>query len=174
MSEKQKSDQTVGNNVGIREMPITIHSQYVRDISFENPNAPESLRTNQALPNLEVNISMDARSLEDPAIKNFYEVGLSVSAVAERPDAPMFLAEILYGVTVSIGDSVPSEQHHPILLIEVPKLAFPFVRQILANVTQLGGYPPVLLAPVDFQALYLERFKDDIQNIPEKTNGKTA
>ena len=83
-------------------------------------------------------------------------------------------AEVIYGITVSVGDVVPENQHHPILFIEIPRLAFPFARQIMATMTSQGGYPPVLLNPVDFQALYMERFKDNIEAAQKTSaNGKT-
>ncbi len=145
------------------DLPITIHTQYIRDMSFENPDAPESMRAGQDMPQMNVNIGMDARSLKDNKIKNLYEVSLTVSATAKRDDKTVFIAEIIYGVTVSIGEVVPEDQHHPLLLIEIPKFAFPFARQILATLTSQGGYPPLLLNPVDFQTLYLDRFKGEIE-----------
>ncbi len=144
-------------------LPVTIHTQYVRDISFENPNVPNTLRAGLGMPEMDVSISMDARPLSDENIKNLYEVGLSISAKATRADQVVFIAEIIYGVTVSIDESVPEDVHHPMLLIEIPKYAFPFARHLLATVTQQGGYPPLLLNPVDFQALYMQRFKDEIE-----------
>lgn len=143
-------------------LPITIHTQYIRDMSFENPDAPDSMRAGLSMPEMDVNIGMDARALQNDDIKNLYEVALTISATAKRDDKTIFIAEVIYGVTVSIGDIVPEDQHHPILLIEVPKLSFPFARQILATLTSQGGYPPLLLNPVDFQALYMERFKEEI------------
>lgn len=144
-------------------LPVTIHTQYLRDLSFENPNAPESLRSGQTPPEMNVNIGMDARSLDDEDIKNLYEVALTIHATTKREGEFVFIAEILYSVIVEIGPEVPEEQHHPLLLIEIPRYAFPFARQILADATSQGGYPPLLLNPVDFQALYMERFKDDIE-----------
>lgn len=168
MSETNGSKGVQSNNeedkVGVRNIPVTIHSQYVKDVSFENPHAPQSLRGDLPMPELEINIGMDARRLQHPKIENYYEVALSAHITARRGKDTVFIAEVVYGSTVSIGGEVPHEQHHPILLIEVPRLAFPFVRQILASLTQQGGFPPVLLSPVDFQALYIERFKDRIQS----------
>ncbi len=146
----------------VANLPVNIQAQYIRDLSFENPEAPHSLRAGESLPDMEVNIGMDARSIEGEDTKNLYEVALSVTATAKRGDKTIFIAELVYGVTVIIGDAVPEEQHHPILLIEIPRYAFPFARQILATATSQGGFPPLLLNPVDFQALYMERFKDDI------------
>ncbi len=163
MSSKTK---TTDNNeqapLQATDLPVTVHAQYVRDISFENPSAPNSLRAGLSNPEMDVNVSMDAREIEDDEIKNMYEVALTISATAKRDDKTFFVAEVIYGITVSIGDVVPENQHHPILFIEIPRLAFPFARQIMATVTQQGGYPPVLLNPVDFQALYMERFKDSL------------
>ncbi len=159
MSEESKNQE---QQLEVTALPITIHTQYIRDISFENPDAPNSMRSGLKNPDMNVNIGMDARALEDDNIKNLYEVALSISATAKREDKIIFIAEVIYGVTVSIDDIVPENQHHPILLIEIPKFAFPFARQILATLTSQGGYPPLLLNPVDFHALYMDRFKDEI------------
>jgi len=161
------------------QMPITVHTQYIRDVSFENPNAPGAMRGGQSAPEMEVNINTEARNLENDDIPNLFEVALIISATARRDDDVVFIAEIVYGVTVSIGAEVPEEHHHPILFIEVPRLAFPFARQILANLTIQGGYPPLLINPVDFQALYYQRFKDQIDKAnkdgaAEENNEKEA
>jgi len=164
------SDETAtpqAENIQTQDLPITIHAQYVRDLSFENPLAPNSMRAGLAMPEMNVNIGMDARSIEDKELKNLYEVALTISATAERDGEKVFIAELIYGVTVSIGEVVPEDQHHPLLLIEIPRIAFPFARQILATVTSQGGYPPLLLTPVDFQALYMERFKKEIAEARE-------
>lgn len=146
-----------------QDMPITVHAQYIRDLSFENPHAPDALRASAGAPEINVNIGMDARDLEDKNTKNLYEVALNIQATAKRGDDTIFIAELIYGITVEIGESVPEEQHHPLLLIEIPRLAFPFARQIIATLTSQGGFPPLLVNPVDFHALYLERFKNEIE-----------
>ncbi len=146
-----------------QDMPITVHAQYIRDLSFENPHAPDALRASTGAPEINVNIGMDARDLEDKNTKNLYEVALNIQATAKRGDDTIFIAELIYGITVEIGESVPEEQHHPLLLIEIPRLAFPFARQIIATLTSQGGFPPLLVNPVDFHALYLERFKNEIE-----------
>ncbi|MDB2682758.1 protein-export chaperone SecB [Alphaproteobacteria bacterium] len=157
--DNKAEDQPVqDNSTQAQGLPVTVHAQYVRDLSFENPNAPESLQAGQSAPEMDVNIGMDARKLEDKATPNLYEVGLSVRAEAKRGEDVVFIAEILYGVTVSLGSEVPEDSHHPLLLIEIPKLAFPYVRKLLSDVTTDGGFPPLLLSPVDFQALYMQRF----------------
>jgi len=155
-------------------LPITVHAQYVRDVSFENPNAPASLRADLANPDMEVNVSMDARKIEDDDIKDMYEVALTLSATAKRDGDTLFIAEVIYGMTLSVGDMIPEEQHHPVLFIEIPRLIFPFARQIMATITSQGGYPPLLLNPVDFQALYMDRFKDEIEKSQQQADDGAA
>jgi len=146
-----------------QDMPVTIHAQYIRDLSFENPSAPESLRPAANSPEMDINIGMDARKIEDKDIKNLFEVVLNVRAAALRDKDPIFIAELQYGATVSVGEEVPEDNHHPLLLIEIPRMIFPFVRQIMSDITVQGGYPPLLLNPVDFHSLYMNRFGAEIQ-----------
>ena len=164
MAEK---DETLREMPTAGNLPIVIHAQYIKDMSFENPNTPQSLRSSNAGPEMDVNIGMDARKLEDGEAKNLYEVALNVRAEAKKDGEVMFLAELQYGMAVSLND-VPEDQHHPILLIEIPRMAFPYARQILSDLTVQGGYPPLLLNPVDFHALYVDRFKDEIEAAQKK------
>ncbi len=164
--DKTTDNQTTRNMPEGGNLPIVIHAQYVRDMSFENPNTPESLRA-QGMPVMDVNIGMDARKLEDDKIQNMYEVVLNVRAIAKRGEDTVFIAELQYGTTVSLNN-VPEDQHHPLLLIEIPRMAFPYARQILSDMTVQGGYPPLLLNPVDFQALYVDRFKNEIAAAQEE------
>lgn len=167
MSNKKAADKAKTQDTAAKgqpaDMPLTILTQYVRDISFENPNAPDSLRAGQTAPELDVNIGMDARKIPDGEMKNLYEVVLNAKAEAKRGDKIIFIAEVQYAMVVSVSEIVPEENHHPLLLIEIPRMAFPFVRQILADLTTQGGYPPLLLGLVDFQALYMQRFGAEIE-----------
>lgn len=143
-------------------MPINILAQYVRDISFENPGAPETLRAGRESPEMNINIGMDARKIPDDEIENLYETVVNFQAVATRAGDPVFILEMQYGITCVLTD-IPEDSHHPVLLIEIPRLAFPYIRQIVSETTISGGFPPLILNPVDFQALYLERYKDQIE-----------
>ena len=143
--------------VRAQNMPIVVHAQYLKDVSFENPGTPASLRPGQSGPQMDVGINLEAHPVADDKIKSLYEVTVQLRVNATREGQPLFLAHVDYGIAVSLTD-LPENQHHPVLLIEVPKLAFPFVRQILADLVQNGGYPPLLMTPVDFGALYMERF----------------
>lgn len=145
------------------ELPLQIVSQYIRDVSFENPGAPDSLdfsKTGQ--PDMDVNIGLDARKL--PEGDNMYEVALSARAQAIAGGQALFIVEIQYGLVVQVdAQRVPEDQIHPMLFIEVPRHAFPFVRQIVANLVAQGGFPPLFLTPIDFQKLYIDRFADDLK-----------
>ncbi|MGQ0526578.1 MAG: protein-export chaperone SecB [Alphaproteobacteria bacterium] len=165
-------------------LPVNVLAQYIRDVSFENPNAPDSFRAGRAAPEMDINIGMDARKIPDTELKNLYEVVLNVRAEARRKagvgdgkdgaDEVLFIAEILYGITVSVGETVPENNHHPLLLIEIPRLAFPYVRQILSDLTTQGGYPPLLLNPVDFHALYMQRFGKELsENAAQQSDGSS-
>lgn len=146
-------------------LPVYIRKQYVKDISFENPNAPQILQSAEP-PEMGVRFNMGS-TLLDPE-KNIYEVTLGITAQARRGDKTAFIAEIEYGMEVML-ENVPEEKIHPLLYIEIPRQAFPFVRQIIANLTQMGGYPPLLMRPVDFHALYIEKFvghQEDVGDAP--------
>lgn len=143
---------------GLPNLPVVIHAQYLKDLSFENPNAPNSLRAGQTeKPAMDVNILLDAQKMEDDDIPHLYEIVMTVRAHSSRGERVDFIAEIAYGAVVSLKD-VPEDKHHPLLFIEVPRQLFPFVRQAMAQVTQGGGFAPLYLNPVDFQSMYLSRF----------------
>jgi preprotein translocase subunit SecB len=153
--------------IASQPLPVTVHAQYLRDVSFEKPNAPASLQS-PGPPEMDIAMGMEARKIPaqgamasaQTAHDDFYEVILSVRAEAKNSQNTLFLVEIQYATLVSLGPSVPEDKRHPLLLIEIPRLAFPFVRQIVADLTVKGGFPPLLLNPVDFAALYRERFSD--------------
>jgi len=137
---------------GPAEPGIRILAQFVRDLSFENPRAPDSLRAGGAQPKIDMGVEMNARGRED----GFFEVDLKLSARASRDDAPVFHVELLYGGVFQI-DGVPAEDLEPVLLVECPRFLFPFARRIIADVTSDGGYPPFLLDPIDFGGVYAAR-----------------
>lgn len=146
-----------------QNVPIIVHAQYLKDVSFENPAAPASLRTGQGQPQMDVGINLQATPIADDKIKSLFELVIQLRVKASRDGQPLFLAHVDYGMAVSLVD-IPEGQHHPVLLVEVPKLGFPFARQILADLVQQGGFPPLLLTPVDFGAMYLEQFASKDEN----------
>lgn len=128
---------------------MTINAQYVKDFSFENPNAPQSLVQSETRPQIEVNIDVQGRGVS----QNTYEVALRITATARQGEATAFVAELLYGGLFTL-QNIPDDQIEPICLIECPRLLFPFARRIIADATRDGGFPPLLLDPIDFVALY--------------------
>ena len=142
--------------------PLMVNAQYIKDLSFEVPNAPEVFSTLKAQPNVNINLDVQARRLQDG--QDVFEVTLQIKAEAmEAPAAangsagkPVFIAELAFcGVFTLTG--IPAESVEPILLVECPRLLFPYARNILADVTRDGGFPPVLLQPIDFVALWQSR-----------------
>ena len=131
---------------------IRVLAQFIRDLSFENPRAPETLRQGGAQPQIDLGVEMNARGRDD----GLYEVDLKLSARASRDDGPLFVVELLYGGVFQIT-GVGAEDIEPVLLIECPRYLFPFARRIIAEVTSEGGFPPFLLDPIDFAGVYAAR-----------------
>jgi preprotein translocase subunit SecB len=141
--------------------PLTLHGQYIKDLSFENPRAPQSL-IEQKQPQLTLNVNVSTRQFEAKT----FEVALSLEASAQTPEKePLFMLELVYAGTVSLGE-VPQEAFGPLLLIETPRLLFPFARAIVANATREAGFPPLNIAPVDFVALYRQQLEAAGGQIP--------
>ena len=139
---------------------IRILAQFIRDLSFENPRAPEALRGGTAQPQIDLGVEMNARGRDD----GFFEVDLKLSAKASREDGPVFVVELLYGGVFQIT-GVTAEDMEPVLLIECPRYLFPFARKIIADVTADGGYPPFMLDPIDFAGVYTARKAQSDQQI---------
>mgnify|MGYP000524278878 CR=1 FL=1 len=128
---------------------LSVLVQYVKDLSFENPNAPNSLAPQQNGPQIDINVNVGAQ----PLSATEFEVELKLTAKAKLEENVMFNVELVYAGLFRI-QNVPEEHLHPFVLIECPRLLFPFARQILADSTRNGGFPPLLLDPIDFVALY--------------------
>jgi preprotein translocase subunit SecB len=143
---------------GAAQPGIRILAQFIRDLSFENPRAPEALRGGQVQPQIELGVEMNARGRDD----GFFEVDIKLSATAKRDDGPVFVVELLYGGVFQIT-GVPAEDMEPVLLIECPRYLFPFARRIIAEVTSEGGFPPFLLDPIDFAGVYTARKAQEAQ-----------
>jgi len=123
-------------------------AQYVRDLSFENPNAPASLSPGRP-PQIEVGVDVRAQNVGEDR----YEVELRIGATAKHEDKITFVTEVVYAGLFSIRN-VPQESLQAVCLIEGPRLLFPFARRVIADVTRDGGFPPLLLDPIDFVALF--------------------
>ncbi|WP_026380543.1 protein-export chaperone SecB [Afifella pfennigii] len=143
---------------------IHVLGQYIKDLSFENPGAPNSLRPAGSNPSLDVNVNVNAK----PIGENQFEVELKLDAAAKRGEDTLFVTEVVYGGLFQLRN-VPQEHVHQIVLIECPRLLFPFARQILADATRQGGFPPLMIDPVDFAALYRQRAQQSAEAEAPKT-----
>lgn len=129
-----------------------ILAQFVRDLSFENPRAPESLRV-EGKPAIDMNVELNAKGRAD----GLFEVDLRLSVKASSEDAPVFHVELVYGGLFQLFNVQPQDIE-PLLLIECPRFLFPFAREIITRATADGGfYPPFMPEPIDFTGIYLAR-----------------
>lgn len=131
---------------------MKILGQYLKDLSFENPNAPQSLNTQGNQPEISISVNVNARTLT----ATDFEVELHLEAKAEHDEKVVFAADLLYAGVFRL-ENVPQEALHPVVLIECPRMLFPFARQILADATRNGGFPPLMLDPIDFAGMYQKR-----------------
>jgi len=130
---------------------LSVLAQYTKDASFENPNAPDSLRSGLEAPQIQIGIEIGRQMLEGDNV----EVTLMLKADARRGEQVAFIAELEYAGLFAF-QGVNAEEIQPLVLIECPRLLFPFARQIMAEMTQNGGYPPIMLEPPDFAAMFRE------------------
>jgi preprotein translocase subunit SecB len=128
---------------------LNVVTQYIKDFSFENPRAPHSLVGGKQPPKIDIQINVNATPLSETDI----EVTLSLEGQAKVEETLLFGFELAFGGVFRI-QNVPQESMSPIVLIECPRLLFPFAREIIATTVRNGGFPPLLLEPVDFVALY--------------------
>ena len=138
--------------------PIMVNAQYTKDLSFEAPTAPGIFAAmQQEAPDVKIGVNVDFSEFED----NVFEVVLKIDAAATVGDETAFMLELEYGglFTINAEDEVKGA----ILLIECPRLLFPFARNILADVSRDGGFPPLMLGPMDFASMYQQQLAAQAQ-----------
>ncbi|MET3588969.1 preprotein translocase subunit SecB [Bartonella silvatica] len=151
------------NNSG-GEPVFAVLTQYLKDFSFENPNAPHSLRPREKAPQIDININVNA----NPAGDDNYDVVLSLSVKANDDTETLFHVELIYGGVFHI-QNIPQEHVMPLVFIECPRLLFPFARQIISDATQNGGFPPLWIDPIDFAALFQKRLAEEQKDNQSQT-----
>jgi preprotein translocase subunit SecB len=134
------------------EPTLQLIGQYVRDLSFENPGLGMQVQR----PQIDLSVDLQARRVNE---QNQYEVLLKLRVTASDNSKPMFLLELAYG-GMFLLNNVPEDSIQPILLIECPRLIFPFARRIVADVVRDGGLPPLMIEPIDFVALYRTKMQE--------------
>lgn len=154
MSHKNRSHKEKKVQNGHQEIiPSLINNiNYIKDLSFENPGILKESKDSNGAPQLDINIHVDA----SPLAEDVYEVRLLLKAKADHKEDPLFLLELDYAGIFRVRDTATEEERKRLLLIEAPGFLFPFARTIVANVTREGGLPPLLLNPVDFEAMYAQ------------------
>ena len=131
---------------------VGVLTQYVKDFSFENPHAPRSLAPSGAQPAINIHVNVEAASVAETD----FEVTLRIEGKAEAQGMLLFNFELVFGGLFRV-QNVPADSIQPFVMIECPRLLFPFAREIIASATRNGGFAPLLLNPIDFVALYRQR-----------------
>ena len=130
---------------------VGLLSQYVKDLSFENPNSPAVYQW-QSQPQIDVQFNIGSQQLNE----DIYEVVLKIEIAARAENNTAFACELLYAGLFALRN-IPQEQLQPFLLAEAPRLLFPFARRVIADCVRDGGFPPLMLDPIDFASLYMQR-----------------
>ncbi len=146
-------------------LPVTIHGQYIKDLSFETPGPFQIAGSSKESPSINLNIEVKAKPMAD----NRFEVELQITAEATRDSQRAFMLELTYAGAFTL-QNIPEQNIPPVLLIECPRLLFPFARAIVAEVTRDGGFPPLSLAPIDFAEIY----RRQVQKAQEQQGSKSA
>lgn len=155
------TDQTTGGNgaeaaAKAAQMPLLVNAQYIKDLSFELPNVPDILRRLTQQPQIQVNVNVQARHLSGES----YEVSLTLNADAKLGEEALFIVELVYAGVFTV-QGVAEESLRPLLLIEAPRLLFPFARAVISGLTREGGLPPMLIQPIDFADLYRRQLQGE-------------
>lgn len=158
-NENGKAAASNGDATPPAQPSIGALTQYTKDLSFENPMAPQSLAQQASNPKISIEVNVTAK----PLAPDTFEVNLTIDAKAKGVDAEdketvVFAIDLTYGGVFRI-QNVPEASLHPMVMIECPRLLFPFARQIVADATRNGGYPPLMIDPIDFAALYRQRLE---------------
>ena len=145
-----------GNGSAQQSPSLNILAQYVKDLSFENPGAPRSLQARDNAPSININVNVNA----NPLAENDFDVVLSLNAEAKDGERVLFNVELSYGGVFRVA-GFPQEHMLPLLFIECPRLLFPFARQIVADATRNGGFPPLMIDPIDFAQMFAQRMAEE-------------
>ena len=148
MAETIAGAGTMPSNGEAGQQQLVVNAQYVKDLSFENPRAPQSLMQQAQPPEVQIGVDVKAQTLG----QDIFEVLLTINANAKSGGDAVFMVELTYAALVTLRGA-PQELLAPLLLVETPRLMFPFARAIISSATREGGFPPLLIHPVDFAEL---------------------
>lgn len=149
----------------LMNMQLDVNAQFIKDLSFENPQILKLLQAGEQLPDIDIKINVNHTAQE---AQDTHEVSLIVNAKGTKNGSDVFVLELNYAGVFTIKN-IDQALLHPILMIECPRILFPFARNIISDVTRDGGYPPLLLKPVDFADLYRMRLEQMAAAEPKGT-----
>jgi preprotein translocase subunit SecB len=155
-NDENKPAATGNGNGNAPKTALNILAQYIKDLSFESPGAPNSLRSRDKAPGININVNVTANPLSGKE----YDVNLTLSAKANVEKDVLFNVELVYGGVFRI-EGFPQEHMLPLLFIECPRLLFPFARHIIADATRNGGFPPLMLDPIDFAQMFQQKMAEE-------------
>ena len=164
----QPNGDAAAQNQSGAQAPLTVINQYLKDFSFENPNAANGFQPLTEMPTGFIRVDVRVKPMTPPDI----EVSLFLAAEAKIGDTTIYVVESEYAGVFRLG-KVPQEHMLPLIMIEAPRLLFPFSRQLIATAVQGGGFPPLYINPVDFVALYRER-QPELQEAIKQAQGTEA
>ena len=143
--------QSSAGAAGNQRPQLAVVAQYVKDLSFESPGAPKTLQGPGENPQLKVGVNVNA----GPRGEDVYEVAVQIEAHASSDAGVIYNAELVYAGLFRLAN-IPQEMLQPIMFVDCPTILFPFVRRVLADVVRDGGFPPLMLDPIDFARLYAQ------------------
>jgi preprotein translocase subunit SecB len=146
---------------------LSVLGQYIKDLSFESPGAPQTLQTPGQNPQLKVGVNVNAA----PRAEDNYEVSLNVEVNAKNDAGAIYTVELVYGGLFRLKN-VPENLLQPVLFVDCPTILFPFLRRVLADVTRDGGFPPLMLDPIDFGRLFAQNLARTRGEAEAKTKAK--
>lgn len=154
MADDKKS--TEGAAANGQAPSLNILAQYIKDLSFENPNAPHTLGQRENPPAIDINVNVNT----NPLSETDYDVVLAINAEAKDGEDVLFKLELIYGGAFRCTN-FPKEHMLPLLFIECPRILFPFARQIVSDSTRNGGFPPLMIDPIDFAQMFAQRMAEE-------------
>lgn len=155
MSDKP-AENNATNGEAAAQPSLNVLTQYVKDLSFENPGAPKSLGPKEKAPDININVNVNA----NPLSETDFDVVLNLTATAKDGKDTLFHIDLVYGGVFRI-ENFPQEHVLPVLFIECPRLLFPFARQIVADASRNGGFPPLMIDPIDFAQMFQQRMAEE-------------
>ena len=142
---------------------LTIIRQYIKDLSFENPNAPDIFKDALEAPELRINVDLGSTNLNEVT----YEVVVGLQIEATKNKRTAFIVDLQYAAMVTLGKELDENQTNQVLMVETPRHLFPFIRATIASLTREGSFPPLLLNPIDFSQVYRQRRKREAAKAPD-------